>query len=144
MPIIVDGGGNGGGSGGAIITSAVLNEDGHLIFTYDDGRTSDTGALLTEDQLDALENAVTSTDFGDHLELDDDGKFVPVMEIHVGNEEHVSNDGVFTLPIASRNATGLVKLSDEFTIDANGDLSIEKLDVQKLYIKNGDELIIGG
>ena len=147
MPYIIPGGGGCHCDGGESVTnivSATINEDGHLIFTMEDGTVADTGRLLTEEQLENLDYAFSPSELGDGLLLDENGKLTLSASIEIDGQQISLADGVFTIPQATESTAGFVKLSDEFELNDNGQMTIKELNVNKLVVDDDTELIIGG
>lgn len=142
MPYIIPGGCDCGGDG-ALISSAQLTGQGHLLFTYDDGTVVDAGALLTEVQMGHLNNGISQLDLGDGLEIQD-GKLTMNIQMKIGDQLVPMEDGILNIPTADESTPGLVKLSDDFELNDEGQIKLNAVNVQKLVVDDDTELIIGG
>ena len=142
MPYIIPGGCDCGGDG-ALISSAQLTGQGHLLFTYDDGTVVDAGALLTETQMGHLNNGISQLDLGEGLEIQD-GKLTMNIQMKIGDQLVPMEDGILNIPTADENTPGLVKLSDDFELNDEGQIKLNAVNVQKLVVDDDTELIIGG
>lgn len=101
-----------------------------------------------------LENDTNQFKFGDGVTPWNELKHVtlplnpetPVVESLKINGELLkkNEDGSIELPLASAACYGLVKPDNETLSADNGVLSISKLSVDKLYVKEGSELILDG
>lgn len=101
-----------------------------------------------------LENDTSQFKFGDGVTPWNELKHVtlplnpetPVVESLKINGELLkkNEDGSIELPLASAGDYGLVKPDNETLSADNGVLSISKLSVDKLYVKEGSELILDG
>ena len=68
-----------------------------------------------------------------------------IKGILLGTQEaQVDESGKVTIPMATKEALGLVKASDEISVGADGTLGLGSVDVQKLTVKEGDTLILNG
>lgn len=148
MPYIIGhncmcGGGSGEEGSLGMITRAELDQQGHLLFTYEDGTIADAGQVFTSDQLAHLNTGVSETDLGEGLSYAD-GKLNVTMSVKIGNDLYPIEDGVITLPMADSDTAGLVKLSDEFQVNDDGQVEIGEVDINKLVVNDDTELIIGG
>ena len=144
MPYIIPGGCPcSGGGDGALISAAQLTEQGHLIFTYDNGTTVDAGALLTNAQMGHLNSGVAAQDLGPGLVMQD-GKLTMDISIKIGDDVTPIEDGILTIPTADADTPGLVKLSDDFELNESGQIKLNAVNVQKLVVDDETELIIGG
>lgn len=145
MPYIIPGGCPcSGGGDGALISAAKLTDQGHLIFTYEDGTVVDTGELLNQTQVDHLNNGISGLDLGDGLLIGEDGKLKANVSIKMGDQIIPLEDGALNIPAASEDNAGFVKLSDDFEVNEEGQIQLNAVSVQKLVVEDGDELIIGG
>ena len=133
-----------GGESVTNIVAATINENGHLIFTMEDGTVADTGRLLTEEQLENLDYAFSPSELGDGLLLDENGKLSVNAAIEIDGQQISLADGVFTIPQATESTAGFVKLSDEFDTNEQGQMVISEVNVNKLVVDGDTELIIGG
>ena len=144
MPYIIPGGCPcSGGGDGALISAAQLTEQGHLIFTYDNGTTVDAGALLTDSQMGHINSGVADQDLGPGLVMQD-GKLTMAISMKIGDDVTPIEDGVLTIPTADADTPGLVKLSDDFELNESGQIKLNAVNVQKLVVDDETELIIGG
>lgn len=144
MPYIIPGGCDcGGGGDGALISAAQLTGQGHLIFTYDNGTVVDAGVLLTDAQMGHLNNGISDLDLGEGLAIED-GKLTMSIAMKIGDDLIPVESGVLEVPIADENTPGLVKLSDDFELNDDGQIQLNAVNVQKLIIDDDTELIIGG
>lgn len=101
-----------------------------------------------------LENDTSQFKFGDGVTPWNELKHVtlplnpetPVVESLKINGELLkkNEDGSIELPLASAGDYGLVKPDNETLSADNGVLSISKLSVDKLYVKEDSELILDG
>jgi hypothetical protein len=101
-----------------------------------------------------LENDTSQFKFGDDVTPWNELKHVtlplnpetPVVESLKINGELLkkNEDGSIELPLASAGDYGLVKPDNETLSADNGVLSISKLSVDKLYVKEDSELILDG
>lgn len=101
-----------------------------------------------------LENDTNQFKFGDGATPWNELKYVtlplnpetPVVESLKINGELLkkNEDGSIELPLASAGDYGLVKPDNETLSADNGVLSISKLSVDKLYVKEDSELILDG
>ena len=145
--VIVNGGGQSGGGGETVrITSASINESGQLVLGYSDGSSSNAGQVISDDQMDVLNNAFTAEDLGEGLSVDEDGKLVSTagdIVVRVGDAEYPLSEGEIEIPIASDASPGMVKISGQFDYNDDGQLVITTVPVSTLT-NDGTELIIGG
>lgn len=142
MPYIIPGGCDCGGDG-AFISSAQLTGQGHLLFTYDDGTVVDAGALLTEAQMGHLNDGISEQDLGEGLSMQE-GKLTLNIQMKIGDQFVPMEDGILNIPTADENTPGLVKLSDDFELNDEGQIKLNAVNVQKLVVDDDTELIIGG
>ena len=101
-----------------------------------------------------LENDTNQFKFGDgatpwnelkHVTLPLNPETPVVESLKINGELLKKNeDGSIELPLASAGDYGLVKPDNETLSADNGVLSISKLSVDKLYVKEGSELILDG
>ena len=101
-----------------------------------------------------LENDTNQFKFGDgatpwnelkHVTLPLNPETPVVESLKINGELLKKNeDGSIELPLASAARYGLVKPDNETLSADNGVLSISKLSVDKLYVKEGSELILDG
>jgi len=135
-------GGSSGGTG-VYIEHSELTNNGHLLLTYDDGTVIDTGVLLSQSQMGHINDGLSNFDLSDGLDIQD-GKLTMTIQMKLGNQTVDLQNGIFTLPEATENSFGIVKLSDDFEVNEDGQMRLNEVNIQKLIVDDGDELIIGG
>ena len=147
MPIIIrpsQSGGSSGSSSTTNIKSATLNSKGELVFTMSDGTRTNAGQLINQNTMNKIENAIDKDSIGNGLLVDSNGKLTVDIKIKANDSVIDLTDGVFTLPTATDEEYGLVKISDDFAVNEDGKLEIKEVSVNKLVNSDTDELVIGG
>ncbi len=146
MPIIIKPNQPGGGGSGTTtnIKNATINNKGELVFTMSDGTKTNAGQLMNQDTIKKIEDSIDKEHIKDGLLVDDDGNVKVNIKLKANDTTIDLKDGAFTLPVASKDSYGLVKISDDFTTDNDGKLEIKEVSVDKLVNSDTYELVIGG
>ena len=144
MPIIINKKTSSGAAVDVNIKSAEINQNGQLVFVMDDNTRVSAGQVLSQEQGEALNNAITPSKLGDGLSVDNEGNLVITATVSAAGTTIPLTDGTFAIPVAKENGYGLVKLSNTVKTDSLGGLYVQKVDVSKLVNENNTDLVIGG
>lgn len=98
------------------------------------------------ERIEALESTHTNKTILDAITQDKvDAWDGAIQKIIAGTTELTKNNGSVTIPAATASALGLVQVDDDtIQVDTNGIIGVKAVDVSKIYIKDGDSLILNG
>lgn len=120
----------------ASVTPAVTHLDGddyEVSFGGGSGGSGGSGTPITID------------DIGEGLYIDENGMLCAIagsLKIRINGVLYEADQGIITIPMASNDEAGAVKLSGQFSVDEDGNLVVETVSLADLE-DDGTQLVLG-